>query len=47
MFLHISELEKASIDPAAIKKGQRVHYEPTTFNGKPKASHIRLTGHVD
>jgi hypothetical protein len=43
MFLHISELEAASIDPATIKKGQRIVYEAITFNGKPKASNVRLT----
>jgi hypothetical protein len=37
MFLHISELEAASIDPATIKKGQRIVYEAITFNGKPRA----------
>ena len=43
MFLHISDLEAASIDPATIKKGQRIVYEAITFNGKLKASDGRLT----
>jgi CspA family cold shock protein len=42
MFLHVSELEAAGIDPASIKRGQRLFYVASTFKGKPKASDVRL-----
>ena len=43
MFLHISELEAAPLIQRRSKKGQRIVYEAITFNGKPKASNVRLT----
>jgi cold shock protein len=42
MFLHISELQAAGIDPDSIKVGERLTFETAgTRDGKTKASNVR------
>ena len=43
MFLHISELKTAGIDPDKIRVGDRLSFEPaSTRDGKTKASKVRM-----
>ena len=43
MFLHISALQLASIDPDNIRKGDRLTFDvESTRDGKTKASNVRL-----
>jgi CspA family cold shock protein len=43
MFLHISELQAAGIDPDKIRVGDRLTFETaSTRDGKTKASNVRM-----
>jgi CspA family cold shock protein len=42
MFLHVSALEKAGIDPEAIKIGRRLIYETSDHNGKTIAVDVKM-----
>jgi len=43
MFLHVSELKAAAIDPETIKVGDRLNFETaSTRDGKTKASNVRI-----
>jgi cold shock protein len=43
MFLHVSELKDAGIDPDQLKVGDRLTFEiGSTRDGKTKASNVRL-----
>jgi CspA family cold shock protein len=42
MFLHLSALEEAGIDPTTLRLGQRLAYETSDHKGKPKAADIKL-----
>jgi CspA family cold shock protein len=42
MFLHVSALEKAGIHPVNLRIGQRLIYETSYQDGKPKAVEIKL-----
>ncbi len=43
MFLHISELKVAGIDPDSVKVGDRLAFETTsTRDGKTKACNVRI-----
>ena len=43
MFLHISELKVAGIDPDGLKVGDRLAFETAaTRDGKTKASNVRI-----
>ena len=45
MFLHISALQTALIDPDDIRKGDRLTFDvESTREGKTKASNVRRTG---
>ena len=45
IFLHISALQSAGIDPDDIRKGERLTFDvENTREGKTKASNIRRTG---
>jgi CspA family cold shock protein len=45
MFLHISAVQSAGIDPDDIRKGDRLSFDiENTRDGKTKASNIRRTG---
>ena len=45
IFLHISALQSAGIDPDDIGKGERLTFDvENTREGKTKASNIRRTG---
>jgi cold shock protein len=43
MFLHITELQAAGIDPDKIRVGDRLTFETaSTRDGKTKASNVRM-----
>jgi len=43
MFLHITELQAAGIDPDKIRVGDRLTFETSsTRDGKPKASNVQI-----
>jgi CspA family cold shock protein len=42
MFLHLSALEEAGIDPIVLRIGQRMSYETGDHNGKSKAVDIKM-----
>jgi CspA family cold shock protein len=45
MFLHITALEAAGIDPDDLRKGDRLTFEvENTRDGKTKAANVRRTG---
>jgi cold shock CspA family protein len=45
MFLHISALQSAGIDPDNIRKGERLTFDvESTRDGKTKASNVRRSG---
>jgi cold shock CspA family protein len=45
MFLHVSALQSAGIDPDNIRKGERLTFDvESTREGKTKASNVRRTG---
>jgi CspA family cold shock protein len=45
VFLHISALESAGIDPVNIKKGDRLTFDvESTREGKTRARNARLSG---
>jgi CspA family cold shock protein len=45
MFLHISALQSASIDPDNIRKGERLTFDvESTRDGKTRASNVRRSG---
>ncbi len=45
IFLHISALESAGIDPDKIKKGDRLTFDvESTRDGKTRAGNVRRTG---
>jgi cold shock protein len=45
MFLHITALEAACIDPDDLRKGDRLTFEvENTRDGKTKAANVRRTG---
>ena len=45
MFLHISALQSAGIDPDDMRKGERLTFDvESTREGKTKASNVRRTG---
>ena len=45
MFLHISALQSAGIDPDDIRKGERLTFDvEKTRDGKTKASNVRRQG---
>ena len=42
MFVHSSDLKAAGIDPTNIRLGQRLTFETSSFNGRPKADNVRI-----
>jgi cold shock protein len=45
MFLHVSALQSAGIDPDDIRKGERLTFDvENTREGKTKASNVSRTG---
>ena len=45
MFLHISALQSAGIDPDNIRKGERLTFDvESTRDGKTRASNVRRAG---
>jgi CspA family cold shock protein len=42
IFLHESDLEEAGIHLMVLKVGQRLSYDTTEYDGKPKAVDIQL-----
>jgi cold shock CspA family protein len=45
LFLHVSALESAGIDPLTIRKGDRLTYDvESTREGKTRASNVRRPG---
>lgn len=45
MFLHITALQSARIDPEDLKKGDRLTFDvEDTRDGKPKAGNVRQVG---
>jgi cold shock protein len=45
IFLHISALQSAGIDPDDMRKGERLTFDvESTREGKTKASNVRRTG---
>ena len=45
MFLHISALHSAGIDPETLQKGERLAFDvENTRDGKTKASNVRREG---
>jgi cold shock protein len=45
MFLHISALQSAGIDPDDIRKGDRLTFDvESDRDGRTKASNVRLSG---
>ena len=43
MFLHVSDLQAAGIDPDKIRVGDRLTFEPaSTRDGKTKAGNVRM-----
>jgi CspA family cold shock protein len=42
IFLHVSDLEDAGVHPLVLKIGQRLIYDTTDYDGKPKAVGIAL-----
>ena len=45
MFLHITGLQAAGIDPDNLRKGERLTFETeNTREGKTKASNVRRAG---
>jgi cold shock protein len=42
IFLHVSDLEDAGVHPLVLKIGQRLSYDTTEYDGKPKAVEIQL-----
>ena len=45
MFLHISALQSAGIDPDGIRKGARLTFDvESTRNGKTRASNVGRSG---
>ena len=45
VFLHITALQSAGIDPDSLRKGDRLTFDvENTRDGKTKAGNVRLTG---
>jgi cold shock CspA family protein len=45
MFLHITALESAGIDPDSLRPGERLTFDvESTRDGKTKASNVRRPG---
>ena len=45
MFLHVTALQAAGIDPDNLRKGERLTFDvEKTRDGKTKASNVRRTG---
>ena len=42
IFLHVSDLEDAGIHLMVLNVGQRLSYDTTEYDGKPKAVEIQL-----
>jgi cold shock protein len=42
IFLHVTDLEDAGVHPMVLKIGQRLSYDTTEYDGKPKAVEITL-----
>jgi cold shock protein len=42
IFLHVSDLEDAGIHLMVLHVGQRLSYDTTEYDGKPKAVEIQL-----
>jgi CspA family cold shock protein len=44
IFLHVSALQSASIDPDKIRKGERLTDVESTRDGRTRASNVRSSG---
>jgi CspA family cold shock protein len=45
MFLHVTALQAAGIDPESLRKGERLSFDvEKTRDGKPKAGNVRRMG---